>query len=301
MTRRWISEVPSKVVSWVVGVYASRCSALTCTFASSTSRRWRVFHPVVGMKVGMGTREVRALRGCVRTRSGSRTCGPSSLRLTAQPVAAHGADSVSSGGARQGMERRGTREAFACRAGCPLRGELDHRPRRRPWRIPGARPGACARPDRHRRGFLDAVTGERRTLRITASFFEDLDRQLGAERGPNGEPSVNDFQVFELLRVVEVFATRWDELPALIVGRSDYRILIASGLLVPPVLGDRTARSRRSGRTARARPRHGVWLGVKARLTDVGACQFARAPSRSLRARSAPVDDAQITDVPERD
>jgi hypothetical protein len=25
-------------------------------------------------------------------------------------------------------------------------------------------------------------------------FFEDLDRQLGAERGPNGEPSTNDFQ-----------------------------------------------------------------------------------------------------------
>ena len=77
------------------------------------------------------------------------------------------------------------------------------------------------------------MTGERRAVRTTSSFFEDLDRQLGAERGPNGEPSVNDFQVFELLRVVEVFATRWDDLPALIVGRSDYRILIASGLLVP--------------------------------------------------------------------
>jgi hypothetical protein len=77
------------------------------------------------------------------------------------------------------------------------------------------------------------VTGERRTVRTTPSFFEDLDAQLGPERGPNGEPSVNDFQVFELLRLVEVFATRWDDLPPLIPGRSDYRILIASGMLVP--------------------------------------------------------------------
>ena len=38
----------------------------------------------------------------------------------------------------------------------------------------------------------------RRIVRATADFFEDLDRQLGAERGPNGEPSTNDFQVFEL-------------------------------------------------------------------------------------------------------
>lgn len=76
------------------------------------------------------------------------------------------------------------------------------------------------------------MTGQRRTVRTTPSFFEDLDHQLGSERGPNGEPSVNDFQVFELLRVVEVFATRWDDLPPLIPGRSEYRILIASGILV---------------------------------------------------------------------
>ena len=63
------------------------------------------------------------------------------------------------------------------------------------------------------------MTGERRTVRTT-QFFEDLDRQLPAERGPNGEPSVHDFQVF-------------DELPALIPGRADYRILITMGVLVP--------------------------------------------------------------------
>jgi hypothetical protein len=39
--------------------------------------------------------------------------------------------------------------------------------------------------------------------------------------------------VFELLRIVEVFATAFDELPALIPGRADYRILITTGVLVP--------------------------------------------------------------------
>ena len=77
------------------------------------------------------------------------------------------------------------------------------------------------------------MTGERRTVRTTQSFFEDLDRQLPASAGPNGEPSAHDFQVFELLRIVEVFATAFDELPALIPGRADYRILITTGILVP--------------------------------------------------------------------
>ena len=73
----------------------------------------------------------------------------------------------------------------------------------------------------------------RRTVRATARFFEDVDRQFPAERGPSGEPSANDFEVFELLRIVEIFATGFDELPELISGRHDYRILISRGALVP--------------------------------------------------------------------
>lgn len=43
--------------------------------------------------------------------------------------------------------------------------------------------------------------------------------QLGAERGPNGEPSTNDFQVFELLRIVDRFAADWgDSNPSIGVG-----------------------------------------------------------------------------------
>lgn len=73
----------------------------------------------------------------------------------------------------------------------------------------------------------------RRTVRASAAFFDDLDRQLRPERGPKGEPSVNDFQTYELIRIVDRFATGFDDLPTLIDGRSDYRILIAEGLLVP--------------------------------------------------------------------
>jgi len=79
------------------------------------------------------------------------------------------------------------------------------------------------------------VSGARRVVRATASFFEDLDRQLGPERGASGEPSSNDFQVFDLLRVVDRFATSFDDLPELIPGRPDYRILISVGMLVPRV------------------------------------------------------------------
>jgi hypothetical protein len=77
------------------------------------------------------------------------------------------------------------------------------------------------------------VSGDRRTVRTTQQFFEDLDDQLPAQRGPSSEPSVHDFQVYELLRVVEEFATGFNDLAELIPGRPDYRILIGAGLLVP--------------------------------------------------------------------
>lgn len=77
------------------------------------------------------------------------------------------------------------------------------------------------------------MRGDRRTVRTTQQFFEDLDRQLPPERGPSGEPSAHDFQVYELLRVVELFAVDFDSMAELIPGRPDYRILITVGLLVP--------------------------------------------------------------------
>jgi hypothetical protein len=77
------------------------------------------------------------------------------------------------------------------------------------------------------------VSEARRIVRATADFFQDLDRQLRPERDPAGEPSANDFQVYELIRIVDRFATGFDELPELIPGRPDYRLLISAGMLVP--------------------------------------------------------------------
>jgi hypothetical protein len=76
------------------------------------------------------------------------------------------------------------------------------------------------------------VSGQRREVRATLDFFYDLDRQLPSERGPNGEPSTSDFQTFELLEIVEKFAIGFDDLPALIPGRDDYRVLISTGIVV---------------------------------------------------------------------
>ena len=77
------------------------------------------------------------------------------------------------------------------------------------------------------------MSADRRAVRPTAGFFDDLDRQLGPERGPNGEPSTNDFQVFELFRIIELLATGFDGLPEPIPGRPDYHVLIATGTIVP--------------------------------------------------------------------
>jgi hypothetical protein len=73
---------------------------------------------------------------------------------------------------------------------------------------------------------------ERRVVRTTPDFFAQLDFQLGEERGPRGEPSSADFLGYEMLAIVEEFATRWDDLPPVIAGRGDYRILIKDGYLV---------------------------------------------------------------------
>lgn len=75
----------------------------------------------------------------------------------------------------------------------------------------------------------------RRTVRAAPDFFAHLDRQLGAQRGPAGEPSAADFQAYELLPIVEEFASHWDELPELIPGRPDYRLLIKTGRLIPMI------------------------------------------------------------------
>ena len=75
----------------------------------------------------------------------------------------------------------------------------------------------------------------RRDVRPTRDFFLDLERQLPARRGLDGQPSRTDFQTHDLLLILDRFATGWDDLPQLIPGRDDYRVLITAGVLVAVV------------------------------------------------------------------
>jgi len=75
-----------------------------------------------------------------------------------------------------------------------------------------------------RRAARTTESAGRRRVRATTDFFQDLDRQLPAERGSDGRPSRADFQAYELLSIVERFATGFDDLPELIPGRPQYRL-----------------------------------------------------------------------------
>ena len=76
------------------------------------------------------------------------------------------------------------------------------------------------------------MSDHRRVVRVSRDVFDELDLVLGPERGEDGTPSANDFLTIDLLSIVHAFATRFDELPELIPGRPDYRILISAGVLV---------------------------------------------------------------------
>lgn len=76
----------------------------------------------------------------------------------------------------------------------------------------------------------------RREVRVAPIFFEQLDRQLGTERGPNGEPSATDFLVMDLPGIVEKFATAFDNLPMIAEGVPSARRYIGTGLLVTAVV-----------------------------------------------------------------
>jgi len=75
----------------------------------------------------------------------------------------------------------------------------------------------------------------RRVVRVTDSFFDQLDTYFGSERGPNGEPSATDFIVLELPAIVERFATDFDGLPEIVERVPAGRTLITSGVLVRAV------------------------------------------------------------------
>ena len=80
------------------------------------------------------------------------------------------------------------------------------------------------------------MTANRRSVRVTDEFFDQLDDQLGPERGANGEPSATDFLVFDFPSVVEQFATAFDRLPEVIPGVSASRLPVTSGRLVRAIV-----------------------------------------------------------------
>jgi hypothetical protein len=72
----------------------------------------------------------------------------------------------------------------------------------------------------------------RRVVRVDQAFFDDLDRQLGSDRGPDGEPSSTDFIVIDLPTIVDEFAENFDALPVAYPDRPDYRAIVIGGTLV---------------------------------------------------------------------
>ena len=72
----------------------------------------------------------------------------------------------------------------------------------------------------------------RRIVRASTAFVHDLDRQLGPDRGPHGEPSATDFLVIEVPAIVERFATGFETLPEAVEGVAEARMVIGTGRLV---------------------------------------------------------------------
>jgi hypothetical protein len=68
----------------------------------------------------------------------------------------------------------------------------------------------------------------RLVVRTTPDFWASLDAAMPAGR----EPSWYDFAALDLPGIVESFADGWQDLPQLIPGRDDYRILIGPGRVV---------------------------------------------------------------------
>lgn len=76
------------------------------------------------------------------------------------------------------------------------------------------------------------MSTDRRVVRVGSTFFEQLDRQLGADRGAGGESSATDFLVLDLPTIVDQFAIGFDELPEAVAGVPSARMLIGTGRLV---------------------------------------------------------------------
>jgi hypothetical protein len=80
------------------------------------------------------------------------------------------------------------------------------------------------------------VAGDRRAVRVPSGLLDDLDRVLGEERGPDGEPSTNDFVTVDLLPLIDTFAEDFDLLPELFPGDSKVRYVVSASVFFAAVL-----------------------------------------------------------------
>jgi hypothetical protein len=73
---------------------------------------------------------------------------------------------------------------------------------------------AVGQMDRHHSGSRTAFCVEDRPVQAAIQYRRCwLNRVLGIERGRDGEPSVNDFLMIDVLPIGDAFATRFNELP----------------------------------------------------------------------------------------
>ena len=73
----------------------------------------------------------------------------------------------------------------------------------------------------------------RREIRVAPGFFDQVDAQLGSDRGPNGEPSATDFIALDLPVIIGYVAEQFDDLPEVIDGVPAARMWVSTGVLVP--------------------------------------------------------------------
>lgn len=72
-------------------------------------------------------------------------------------------------------------------------------------------------------------------VRVSPGFFDQVDHQLGPDRGPHGEPSATDFIQLELPVIIDRFARSFADLPEVIEGVPSTRMLILPGIIVRAV------------------------------------------------------------------
>ena len=70
----------------------------------------------------------------------------------------------------------------------------------------------------------------RREVRVDNRFFDDVDAAFRSERGPNGEPSADDFIRLDLFGIQEEVAERFDDL-AVEPSAPGVRVLVVTGLM----------------------------------------------------------------------